>query len=134
MKGHLLLSAQLRSNFGLDASAEKHGFLLTAPDGSRDSGGRPHWNGTDACCAAQPSTLDDVRYLTLLLDDIQARFNVDASRVYFIGYSNGGFMVHRMACERSTRYLRPRNGCSMRLTQLRASSECSNPKPSHNRA
>jgi len=95
--------AQILSDFRMDAAAERHGFLVAFPDGSRDSFGRMHWNGTDACCASGFDLEDDVRYLSILPDDIEARFNVDDRQIFFIGHSNGGFMSHRMACDCSSR-------------------------------
>jgi len=30
---------------------------------------------------------------------VEARYSVDPRRVFFLGWSNGGFMAHRMGCE-----------------------------------
>lgn len=79
-------------------------FLLATPDGAVDASGYRYWNATDACCAANaPVPADDVAYLTALIDDASTKYNVDAQRVYIIGHSNGGFMAHRMACDRAAR-------------------------------
>ena len=91
------------SYFRLAESSEKNGFLVAYPNGTRDLNGRSYWNATDACCGATSQPADDVRYLSLLLDDIEANYNVDAKQIYFMGLSNGAFMSHRMACDRSTR-------------------------------
>lgn len=42
---------------------------------------------------------DDVAYLAALIDDSVARFNLDARRIYMTGYSQGGNMTVRMACD-----------------------------------
>jgi polyhydroxybutyrate depolymerase len=81
--------------------ADEFGFLLIAPDGLVDCGTNPFWNATDACCHFCGGVVDDVGYLTALIDAIKAGYNVDAQRIYFMGHSNGGFMSYRMACERS---------------------------------
>jgi polyhydroxybutyrate depolymerase len=79
-------------------------FLLATPDGSVDAAGYRYWNATDACCAANaPVPADDVAYLTAVIDDVSIRYNVDPQRIYIIGHSNGGFMAHRMACDRAAR-------------------------------
>jgi polyhydroxybutyrate depolymerase len=57
------------------------------------------WNATDACCNFYSSTVDDSKYLSDLITEMIATYNVDVKRVYLIGHSNGGFMAHRMACE-----------------------------------
>lgn len=43
---------------------------------------------------------DDVGFLRKLLDAAFAKFKVDRKRVYLMGYSNGGGMSHRVACEK----------------------------------
>lgn len=82
--------------------ADELGFLYLYPDGTVDPGGNHFWNATDACCDFSDSGVDDVAYLTQVIDDTKARYNVDPKRVYLIGHSNGGFMAHRMACERAS--------------------------------
>ncbi len=86
------------------AAAERHGFVVVYPNGERDSSsGRPFWNATDACCGFERGNVDDVRYLSLLIDDVETKYNIDPKRIYVSGHSNGGFMSHRMACDRSNR-------------------------------
>jgi polyhydroxybutyrate depolymerase len=89
--------------FMLDDLVDGRGFLYTHPDGTTDSVGKKFWNATDACCNYQGSKVDDVAYLTAVLDDIVARNNVDPKRIYLVGHSNGGFMVNRLGCELSPR-------------------------------
>jgi polyhydroxybutyrate depolymerase len=96
-------SAGISTYFGLGPVANAHGVIYATPDGTRDSVGNEFWNATDACCNYEGSTVDDVAYLTAVLDDIEANYRVDKSRVFFVGHSNGGFMVNRMACEISPR-------------------------------
>lgn len=85
--------------FSLSRTARRRGFLLLLPDGTFDSMGNRYWNATPACCSFAGTDVDDVSYLTSLLDDVEAAYNVDAQHVYFIGHSNGGFMSFRMACD-----------------------------------
>jgi polyhydroxybutyrate depolymerase len=42
---------------------------------------------------------DDVGYLAALIDASVARFNLDPRRIYMTGYSQGGNMTLRMACD-----------------------------------
>ena len=85
--------------FGLDRLAEEEGFFLLAPDGTPSDEGR-FWNATDACCNFAQSPIDDVAYLSGLVEEVVAEYDVDPQRIYVIGHSNGGFMSHRLACER----------------------------------
>ena len=89
--------------FMASAEARRSGYYLVLPDGTMDASGRRFWNATPACCDFAPTGVDDVAYLTGLLDEAVAALPIDEDRVYFIGHSNGGFMSYRMACELSDR-------------------------------
>lgn len=86
---------------GLSRAARSRGFYVVVPDGTVNGGGSRFWNATPACCDFGGSGVDDVGYLTSLIDELEAA--VPVSAVYFVGHSNGGFMSHRMACERASR-------------------------------
>lgn len=47
--------------------------------------------------------LDDVGFADRILDIMQEDFGLDADRTYAAGFSNGGFMTERLACELSDR-------------------------------
>jgi polyhydroxybutyrate depolymerase len=85
--------------FGMRAVAEERGFLWAVPEGLRDGRGNPYWNATSGCCDFDVSGVDDSAYLRRVIEDVQARWSVDARRIFTIGVSNGGFMGHRMACD-----------------------------------
>src|SRR5690606_2569751 len=46
---------------------------------------------------------DDIAYLGAVLDEVEAQFHVDPSRIYVMGFSNGGAMSNRVACEMADR-------------------------------
>ena len=87
--------------FGLIDQVEPRSFYLLTPDGSLNPDGDRFWNATRACCDFFNSEIDDVDYLEQLVEAVRADFAVDPSRIHFMGHSNGGFMSHRMACEKS---------------------------------
>lgn len=89
--------------FGLSSLARERGLYLLLPDGTLDTGGSRFWNSGGACCDFGATMVDDVGYLTALLDEVEAAVPVDPDRVYFVGHSNGGFMSYRMACELNDR-------------------------------
>lgn len=65
------------------------------------------WNAAKACCAFDGvfdfEPPDDVGFLNRLLDKLLADYPIDPKRIYIYGYSNGGWMAHRMACEAADR-------------------------------
>jgi polyhydroxybutyrate depolymerase len=83
--------------FQLFSFVDEKQFVMVFPDGTPDEGGRRLWNG--AVCCTQDDNVDDVGYLSGLIEEAKQTYNIDASRVYLIGHSNGGFMSFRMACE-----------------------------------
>lgn len=87
--------------FAMTAESDRRGFLYAHPDGTKDQQGKPFWNATDACCNFNDLPTDDSAYLSALITDIEAAYDIDAKRVYVMGHSNGGFMSYRMACEHS---------------------------------
>jgi polyhydroxybutyrate depolymerase len=86
---------------GVQARATQYGYVTLAPDGTRDPKDNLFWNATPACCDFGHVDVDDVAYLTGLIDEAIAKLSVDPARVYVVGHSNGGFMAYRLACEKS---------------------------------
>lgn len=80
-----------------NAVAEEEGFIVVYPDGmSRE------WNYIGDLWNIPGYSLaerDDISFLVTLIDDLSIDLNIDRSRVYLNGFSNGGFMTQRMACE-----------------------------------
>jgi len=95
--------ARTDRSWGISALADKYNYLAIALDGEREVGGRqsPFWNASDACCNFEDRDVDDSGYIRRVIDQIKASYNVDGSRVYVVGHSNGGFMSYRMAYEHS---------------------------------
>ena len=91
-------SAQGQENqTGWSAFADAHGFIVAYPQGSSKpmSEGGP-WQ--------EQSGSDDVKYLNSVVDGISARWCVDHLRVYADGYSRGGYMSQRLACDSAGRF------------------------------
>jgi polyhydroxybutyrate depolymerase len=74
--------------------------IMAYPQGlSLGVGTSSAWNA-GTCC--EPATIlqpNDVRFISRLIDNIQTQLRVDKSRVWAIGFSNGGMMAYRLACE-----------------------------------
>lgn len=95
---------------GLDPIADREGFALIYPDGiPRDETATGPiaqartWNGGTCCGPATDQNVDDVGFLTAVLDEVEAAACIDQDRVFSTGMSNGAIMSYRLACERADR-------------------------------
>lgn len=95
LHGGLATMDKMRKMSGFDELAEKHGFLVAYPNGFMTT-----WNAGDCCGAAKIGDVDDVDFLTRLIDKITGAGLADSDRVHVTGFSNGAGMAYRMACER----------------------------------
>ncbi len=78
----------------MDGSSDAHGYLVVYPVGIATS-----WNAGDCCGTAWTNAVDDVGFVKAMLARIEADYCIDPKRVYATGYSNGGFLSYRLACE-----------------------------------
>ena len=82
---------------GFNALAQQYRAVLAYPDGVNAG-----WNTQSGIPGA--STADDVGYLLALADSIHARWGTRYQRLFSCGFSAGGFMSYRLACERPDRF------------------------------
>ncbi|MCH7748580.1 MAG: hypothetical protein IH939_10845 [Acidobacteria bacterium] len=103
LHGYTASGAQQDAYFGLSGLVDDYGFILVAPDGTEETSDRRSrfWNASSACCNFFGSDVDDVAYLTRLIDAVKADYAIDDTRIALFGHSNGGFMSYRMAHDRS---------------------------------
>ena len=92
----------------LEATAERHGFLVVAPTAAIPAGKGFAWNipGVPTVTGKIPdaSDADDVAYLAALVDGLVAEGCVEPARVYVTGLSGGGRMASWLGCVASDRY------------------------------
>jgi polyhydroxybutyrate depolymerase len=82
----------------LKESALAAGLAYIAPDGMQDRTGNRFWNASNACCDFAKSGVNDVEYLDGLIDEISDSYDLDKSRIYLFGHSNGHFMSYQFLC------------------------------------
>jgi polyhydroxybutyrate depolymerase len=99
LHGYSSWAEQQEAYWNMRPVAESKTFLLAYPDGTVDFLGNRFWNATNACCDFGATAVDDVAYVNAIIDDVSAKYNVDAKRIFVTGHSNGGFMSHRLACD-----------------------------------
>ncbi len=84
-------AAQQEGISGMRAIADSRGFLVVYPDGHDNA-----WNAK-LCCGNRD--VDDVGFIRAVVAAVAEEGNVDRSRVYVTGLSNGGAMSQRLACD-----------------------------------
>jgi polyhydroxybutyrate depolymerase len=78
----------------MNAVADREGFIVVNPQGIEAS-----FNAGNCCGPAAEQGIDDLGFTRAIVADVAARACVDRRRVYATGFSNGGFMAHRVGCE-----------------------------------
>jgi polyhydroxybutyrate depolymerase len=91
-------AAQQQLLDGLHAESEEFGFIAVHPEGTGNS-----WNAGVCCGSSVSNNVDDVQFVSDMLDKLEDELCIDTKRIYSTGMSNGGFMSYRLACELSDR-------------------------------
>jgi polyhydroxybutyrate depolymerase len=96
-KGMMLVTKK-----GFNRLADKDGFLVVYPDGIE-----LNWNDgrmdEEAHDRAHRQNIDDVGFISALIDFMIDKYKADPQRIYVTGISNGAIMSYRLACELSDR-------------------------------
>ncbi len=109
---------------GFDAVADASGFIVVYPDGVDRS-----WADGRGTTPADRQGVDDVGFLTALVDHFIEQFGADRRRVYATGMSNGAMMSYRLACERADRFAAIGPVAGLMAQNLSASCSPSRPVP-----
>jgi polyhydroxybutyrate depolymerase len=88
------------------------------------AGAEASWNAGSCCGLANINQLDDVKLISMITKSVQKRYNIDKKNVWAIGFSNGGMMSYRLACELSDQFTAIGVGAGALMT-----STCSPPNP-----
>ena len=85
---------------GFNKLADQDGFIIVYPDGIE-----LNWNDgrmdEEANDRAHRDNINDVGFISALIDSMIQDYNVNPKRVYVTGISNGAIMSYRLACELS---------------------------------
>jgi polyhydroxybutyrate depolymerase len=83
---------------GFNRLSDKESFIVVYPDGIEK-----HWNDgrENVSYRAHREKIDDVGFISALIDHLAKQSNIDIKRVYVTGISNGAMMSFRLACELS---------------------------------
>jgi polyhydroxybutyrate depolymerase len=88
---------QAEKDYGWDAEADSHRFVVAYPNGLNRA-----WDVGGGCCGKPgASHVDDVAFISSMVAAVSRRLDIDPNRVYATGISNGGMMDYRLACDTS---------------------------------
>ncbi|MEM0997685.1 MAG: PHB depolymerase family esterase [Bacteroidota bacterium] len=73
----------------MNAVADTAGFIVAYGEGVNAT-----WNA-----GLLPNSVDDVGFISAMIDSLQVDYTIDPARIYSCGMSMGGFMSYRLACE-----------------------------------
>lgn len=86
---------------GMNEKADREGFIAVYPDGT-GAGSFLTWN-SGGRGKRYDDRVNDVRFISAIIDDLKSCSSIDPSRIYATGISNGGMMCYRLATELSDR-------------------------------
>lgn len=82
----------------MDKTADTYGFYVVYPNGTGKSKNRLlTWNAGICCGYAQEKNIDDVGFISKVMDAVIKDYPIDATRVYVTGMSNGAMMAYYLA-------------------------------------
>ena len=83
---------------GFSKFADERGFVAIYPDGIDKS-----WADGRGSSSAETQGVDDVAFISALIDHAIDEFGADPKKIFVTGHSNGSIMTNRLACELSGR-------------------------------
>ncbi|MCO5234549.1 MAG: T9SS type A sorting domain-containing protein [Chitinophagales bacterium] len=85
--------------------ADSQNIILAFPQGTDNLILGTGWNAAAGNLGIYPSEqYNDVGFIDSLTDKMQREYPIIKEKTYLFGFSNGGFMVQRMACQSNERY------------------------------
>ena len=96
---------QFEASTGLTSKANAAGFIVVYPDGVQGTGllKARTWNAGSCCDYASSNNINDVKFISELIDKLVAEYKINPKKVYATGHSNGGMLSYRLACELSNK-------------------------------
>ncbi len=92
---------QFETTSKLSEKANASRFIVVYPEGVKSTGplGARSWNAGNCCAYASDNNINDVAFISKLIDKLTATYKINPKKVYVTGHSNGGMMAYRLACE-----------------------------------
>lgn len=99
-------NGDLSSSTCMNSLADREGFIAVYPQATaRIIAGKTlgNWNAGKCCAPASDNNIDDIGFISKMIEDLKAKINLDKNKIYAAGISNGGGMAYRLACELSSK-------------------------------
>ncbi|EPG75302.1 alpha/beta hydrolase family protein [Leptospira fainei serovar Hurstbridge str. BUT 6] len=97
LHGRLGSGKQIMSESKLNSIAVRETFIAVYPDGYKRS-----WADGRGRTPADKEQIDDVLFIESLLSYMIQNYNIDPTKVFIFGHSNGGFMTQRLLSEKGS--------------------------------
>lgn len=93
------------SEAGFDRVADTTNYVIVSPQAESDLIAGTTWNSRAGIFGYYPnSNVDDIGFLNSLADYMVENYFINPDQVYLTGFSMGGFMTQRMACESNEKF------------------------------
>lgn len=85
---------------GLGDRVAEDRYIAVFPNGSpiNAEGEQLAWNAGTCCGPPQTENTNDIGFIRKILDELP-EYGADPARIFVVGFSNGGMMAHRTACD-----------------------------------
>jgi polyhydroxybutyrate depolymerase len=83
---------------GLSDNATTDRYIAVFPEGALIDDERQAWNAGGCCSAPESTPADDVALLAKIFNEVE-QYGGDPERIYVVGFSNGGMLSYRAACD-----------------------------------
>ena len=103
LHGGLGGAEQAESAYGWNDVADRESFTVVYPEGTDVAIGHA-WNAGSCCGPPAAGGVDDVGFVTAVIDGFVAARVADPRRIYATGISNGAMLAYRLACEQGGRF------------------------------
>lgn len=84
---------------GFNGKAGPNKYIVCYPNAAVEN-----WNEGCDCNKPHRLGIDDIGYIEYLIDKIKSEYNIDTTRIYAVGYSQGGLFATNVACKLSGKF------------------------------
>ena len=81
--------------------ADSENFIVVYPQGATTASLSSHWNVGGW---TSKSTIDDLDFVDTIIRLVEDKIEIDETRIYSSGMSNGGYMGYHLACNLSSKF------------------------------